>query len=126
MACLVRWRCQPHDFVEDAVRHFALGHFRERQSRPSRANSVTMLVSSSKPAPSAVTSLATIRSAFLAAKFFAAFSATLLGFRGKSDDQAVAFFARHGGENIGFGGSSASVMHRQRFLYFLRSGSAGR
>src|ERR1700683_155490 len=45
-------------------------------SRPSRANKVTMLVSWSKPAPSAVTSLATIRSAFFAASFLRAFSAT--------------------------------------------------
>src|SRR5216684_1745352 len=50
--------------------------FGSARSRPSREKSVTILVSWSKPAPSAVTSLATIRSEFFAESFFRAFSAT--------------------------------------------------
>src|SRR5207249_8134549 len=50
--------------------------FGSARSRPSREKSVTIFVSRSNPAPSAVTSLATIKSAFFAESFFRAFSAT--------------------------------------------------
>ena len=68
---------QPQRFIQDALRHFGLAQFAATADRGHRArNSVTIFVSTSKPAPSAVTSFATIKSAFFCVNFFRAFSAT--------------------------------------------------
>ncbi len=82
-----------------------------RTSSASRENNVTTFVSPSKPAPGSVTSLATIKSAFLEVSFLRALACNVVRFRGKTDDYAARIvvcvgrsaFTRNIGKNIGRG-----------------------
>jgi len=71
---------EPHRLVQKCARPLRpCSSGATGRSRPSRENRVMIFVSWSKPAPCAVTSFATIRSAFFCASFFRAFFRDLLG-----------------------------------------------
>ena len=70
-------RTQTQGFIQNFVSDFKLAELRELFFAAIRAKKVTMLVSTLKPAPAAVTSLATMRSAFFATSFLRAFSEML-------------------------------------------------
>ena len=91
-------------------------------SRPSRENIVTMFVSTSNPAPSAVTSLATIKSAFFSSKLFPRVFRHVIRLRGKPHHHLLAFFLRRRCQNV----RVRLQPNRQRLIRPLDFGRRGR
>src|SRR6201997_1982961 len=111
-------RAEPQDFVEDAVRDFALGHFRERQIAAIAREQGDDVGAHIETRTFSGDIVGDDQVGVFLREFFARILGDIAGFGGKSNDQAISFLARDSGEDIGIRFQSQRDLFRG-FLYFL-------